>query len=298
MNLQSLKVFLAVLEFGSLSAAARALYISQPAVSARIRELETAMGVRLLDRGPVGAVATSAGQVLARRAREIDQIADGLRTEVRHAQQQEDRRLLVGGTSTLGTYLLPRMLAQFAAEHHPVDVELRVGNSRQVMDWIRGDHIVLGLVAGETSGEGLACERILDEALEIVAPAGHHLAGRTLRPEELAPEWFVLREGGSSTRVQQEATLQRWGITPSNSWTVWGAEATIEVLRNGMGLALVSEHAVARELQAGTLVRLDVDPPAPRRPVTLVTRSSGKLTRVESQFIHFLASTHTWPLDH
>src|SRR5699024_6130665 len=121
-----LKVFLAVLEFGSLSAAARALYISQPAVSARIRELEAAMGVRLLDRGPVGAVATSAGQVLARRAREIGQIADGLRTEVRHAQQQEDRRLLVGGTTTLGTYLLPRMLAQFAGTHQPVDVELRV----------------------------------------------------------------------------------------------------------------------------------------------------------------------------
>lgn len=295
-NMQSLKIFLTVVEQGSLSAAARELYMSQPSVSAHIRQLESSLSARLLDRGPSGAVPTPAGELLAHRAQDVLELLDTLGEDVALAQGQADQRLALGGTSTLGNYLLPRMLARFQEAHSGVRAELRVGNAERVLGWVLDGEVSLALMAGDVVHEALRCEVIFDEALVLVAAPTHRLAGRRVTPEELAGERFILREVGSATRAEQEEAMDTWGLSESPVWTVWGSEAASEAARCGLGLTLISEHVVARDLRSGDLVRVRIDPAPPRRPVTLVTQARGRLTPVEDTFVHLLTNTKSWPV--
>ena len=112
LSIQGLRIFLAVAETGSFSAAARQLYMSQPSVSAHVRNLETSLSARLLDRGPAGATLTPAGEALAKHARTIFEVMDQVDEDVSAAQGIQDRKLSVAGTSTLGSYLLPQILGR------------------------------------------------------------------------------------------------------------------------------------------------------------------------------------------
>lgn len=300
-NMQSLKIFLTVVQTGSLSAAARELYMSQPSVSSHVRQLETSLSAHLLDRGPSGAVPTAAGEVLAKRAAEMLELLDSLDDDVAEAQGRADQRLAVGGTSTLGNYLLPRILARFQEQHsltpgQGVRAELRVGNAEAVTNWVLAGEVSVALMAGEVSHEALVCRTIFDEALVLVAAPTHRLAGRVAAPEDLAVERFIQREVGSATRHQQEEALKSWGLTQAPTWTVWGSEAAGEAVRSGLGLALVSEHVVARDLRSGDLARIRIQPAPARRPVTLVTPAMGRLTPVERSFVHLLTNTKSWPV--
>ncbi|MDR2254537.1 MAG: LysR family transcriptional regulator [Arthrobacter sp.] len=300
-NMQSLKIFLTVVETGSLSAAARELYMSQPSVSAHVRQLETSLSARLLDRGPSGAATTAAGEVLAARARDVLELLDALDDDVAEAQGRADQRLALGGTSTLGNYLLPRVLSRFQESHslvpgRGVRAELRVGNAEQVTAWVLAGEVSVALMAGEVSHEALVCRPIFDEAMVLVSAPTHRLAGRVASPEDLASERFILREVGSATRQQQEEALEAWNLAQAPAWTVWGSEAAGEAVRSGLGLALVSEHVVARDLRSGDLARIRIQPAPARRPVTLVTMALGRLTPVEEQFVHLLTNTTSWPV--
>ncbi|WP_125616942.1 LysR family transcriptional regulator [Specibacter cremeus] len=296
LSIQSLRIFLTVVETGSLSAAARVLYMSQPSVSAHVRSLETSLAAHLLDRGPAGATLTPAGQVLAGHARKILDILEEVDDDVAAAQGQADRKLSVAGTSTLGSYLLPRVLSRFLAENSTIRTELRVGNAEKVADWIINREVSLAICAGKVDHEQLECTEIFDEALILAAGRAHPLAGRALTPADLAGERFLLREIGSSTRADQDEILADWNLTDAASWTIWSAEAARESVRAGLGLALISEHVVAQDLRSGELVRLKMTPAPKRRPVTLVRMADQPLTPVELAFVKLISSIKAWPV--
>ncbi|MGW9415748.1 LysR family transcriptional regulator [Arthrobacter cupressi] len=296
LSIQSLRIFVTVAEAGSISAAARLLYMSQPSVSAHVRSLETSLAAHLLDRGPAGTTLTPAGAVLADHARRILGILEEVDGEVAAAQGQADRKLSVAGTSTLGSYLLPRVLSRFLAENETVRTELRVGNAEKVAEWIINREVSLAICAGQVDHEQLECTEIFDEALILAAGRAHPLAGRSLTPEDLAGQRFLLREIGSSTRLDQDQALADWGLKDSPSWTIWSAEAARESVRAGLGLALISEHVVAQDLRSGELVRLRINPAPRRRPVTLVRMADQPLTPVEQRFVELVSTIKAWPL--
>lgn len=296
LSIQSLRIFLTVVETGSLSAAARVLFMSQPSVSANVRSLETSLSAHLLDRGPAGATLTPAGTVLAGHARKILEILDEVDGDVAKAQGLADQKLSVAGTSTLGSYLLPRVLSRFLAENSEVRTELRVGNAEKVADWIINREVSIAICAGQVEHEQLECTEIFDEALVLAASRAHPLAGINLTPGDLAGERFLQREIGSSTRGDQDAALAEWGLTESPQWTIWSAEAARESVRAGLGLALISEHVIAQDLRSGDLVRLKINPPPRRRPVTLVRMADTALTPVELAFVKLISSIKAWPV--
>lgn len=296
LSTQSLHVFLTVVETGSLSAAARALYMSQPSVSANVRSLETSLAARLLDRGPAGATPTPAGEVLAAHARNVLDILGQVDSDVARAQGLVDQKLSIAGTSTLGSYLLPRVLSRFLNDHRQVRTELRVGNAERVIDWIINREVSIAICAGGVQHEQLESTVIFDEALVVAAHRAHPLAGKTLTPEDLKGQRFLQREIGSSTRLDQDAVLAGWGLSEAPQWTIWSAEAARESVRAGLGLALISEHVIGQDLRSGELVRLKVDPPPGRRPVTLVHRGETPLTSIEQDFVQLLSSIKAWPV--
>ena len=130
----------------------------------------------------------------------------------------------------------------------------------------------------------------------LVGAAGTELAGRELSPQDLAGQRFLMREMGSATRRQQEATLRLWGLQESEKWDLWGPDTLKEAVHAGLGLALLSEHVTLRERSSGMLVALEVKPPPPGREVFLVRRADRSLTPPEELFMALLDGIVSWPL--
>lgn len=196
LNLHRLRIFLQVVDSGGFSAAAAKLYMSQPSVSNQVRQLESSLGADLVDRSGPRVRPTAEGVVLAEHARRIFALADEAVAAIQAVQGLSSGRLSVGGTTTAGTYLLPRLLAEFRSRYPQIECDLFVGNEAQVRSRLLDGELGLAVFAGTPSAEQLAVEEILTDTLLLVAAPSHPLAGRSVTPAALASEHFLLRERG------------------------------------------------------------------------------------------------------
>lgn len=295
-SLNQLEVLVAVVECGGFSGAAKKLYMSQPSVSNHIRNLENSLGVQLVQRTKQGARSTPAGDVVVEHARRIFALLGSLDHAVAGFQGPTAGRLAVAGTTTLGTYLLPRLVAEFSERAPKVRCQIRVGNEDAVEAWVLRGEVALGLGIDRPREEQLTAEPLFEEAMVLVAAADSPLRGRTLRPADLAGQRFLMREMGSATRRQQEATLRAWGLDGTDTWDLWGPDTLKEAVHAGLGIALLSEHMTARERASGLLSELSVDPPPPSRTVSLVRRTDRTLTPPEEAFAEQLRAVASWPV--
>ncbi len=294
-SLTQLEVLVAVVECGGFSGAAKRLYMSQPSVSTHIRNLESSLGVQVVQRTTQGARATPAGEVVVDHARRIFDLLESLEHAAAAHQGQEAGRLVVAGTTTLGTYLLPRLVADFTRRAPNVECQIRVGNEDTVEGWLVRGEVAVGLCIDSPREEQLVAEPLLEEQMVLVASAQSPLVGRHLAPADLSGERFLMREMGSATRRQQEAVLQSWGLSDVARWDLWGPDTLKEAAHAGLGIALLSEHATAREVDSGHLVRLSIEPAPPARTVSLVRRADRALTPPEEAFVGQLRAMRSWP---
>lgn len=293
-SLNQLEVLVAVVEAGGFSGAARNLYMSQPSVSNHVRNLEGSLGVPLVERTTHGARTTPAGDVVVDHARQVFDLLESLEHAVAQFQGLEAGRLVVAGTTTIGTYLLPRLVAEFTERAPNVECQIRVGNEATVEQWLMRGEVALGLCIDQPQ-EPLEAEPLFREKMVLVAAAGSELVGAPRSPADLAAQRFLLREQGSATRRLQEDILRSWGLEAADRWELWGPETLKEAAAEGLGVALLSEHIVRRERDAGLLVALEVDPPLPGRSISLVRRADHALTPPEEAFVAQLRAIRSWP---
>ena len=295
LSLTQLEVLIAVVERGGFSGAAKKLYMSQPSVSNHVRNLESSIGAQLVRRSSLGAQCTPAGEVVVEHARRVFALLDELERRVADLEGMKSGRLIVAGTTTLGTYLLPRLVADFTRGAPNVECQIRVGNEETVENWLLRGEVALGLCIGNPREEQLISETLFEEEMVLVAAGDSPLRDRVLRPADLAGQRFLMREVGSATRRQQDEILRSWGLADADRWNLWGPETLKEAVCAGLGLTLLSGHATARERQHGLLAALSVDPPPPGRTVSLVRRGDRVLTPPEQAFVTLLAGLASWP---
>src|SRR6266508_597090 len=253
LNLHRLWIFMQVVECGGFSAAAQKLYMSQPSVSNQVRQLERSLHATLIDRSGARIRPTAEGDVLMEYARRVFLLADEAVSAIQQVSGLKTGRLVVGGTTTVGTYLLPQLLAGFRREHPGVECDIYVGNAVQVMKHLVDGEIGLAVFAGKPTATQLVMVPILSERLVLVTAPDHPLAGKTVAPAELAEERFLLRERGSSTRDEAEEALDQWDLVTVQRSEMWGPETLKQSVSAGLGVALISEHAVQHELRDGLL---------------------------------------------
>ncbi|MDV3128707.1 LysR substrate-binding domain-containing protein [Mycobacterium sp. 21AC1] len=294
-SLTQLEVLVAVVESGGFSGAAKKLFMSQPSVSNHIRNLESSLGVHLVQRSTQGARTTPAGDVVVDHARKVFELLTSLERQVAGLQGLESGRLVLAGTTTLGTYLLPRLVSEFTEAAPKVECQIRVGNEDTVENWLLRGEVALGLCADTPREEQLLAQPLFEEEMVLVAAAGTPLAGQALRPKDLADQRFLMREMGSATRRQQESALRLWELDSAEQWDLWGPDTLKEAVHAGLGLALLSDHSTARERVSGLLVALSVEPPPPSRTVYLVRRADRVLTPPEQAFVALVDGISAWP---
>jgi DNA-binding transcriptional LysR family regulator len=294
-SLNQLEIFAAVVDCGGFSGAAKRLFMSQSSVSSHVRALENSLGVQLVQRTSRGARATYAGEVVLQHAREVFSVLESLEGQVAQLQGLKTGRLAVAGTTTLGTYLLPQLVADFSARAPGVECQIRVGNEDVVEAWLLQNEVALALCAEEPKDERLSTTPMFEEQLQLIGPADCPLQSRVLSPSDIADRRFIVREVGSATRRQQEAALVAWGLPHVERWEMWGPAPLKESVCAGLGLSLISEHAIIRERASGVLTVLSIEPPPQSRTVSLVTRTGRELTPPERAFVELVGALATWP---
>ena len=285
-NLHRLSILLAVVDSGGFSAAAHQLAISQPSVSSQVRRLERSLSTRLIDRSGPQIRPTAEGEVVAEYARQVLRLTEQTLAAVQKVGEAQAGRLRVGGTTTPGTYQLPWLLARFRDLRPEVQCDIVVGDSARIVKQLLVGELGLAIMSGRPDVPQLYVETILEERLLLVAAPGHPFTG-TVAPAELAGERFLLRESGSQTRELQESALADWGLDIATVG-MRGTETIKQSVAAGLGISLISEHAIAAEVEQGRLAVVEVEPAPPTRPVVVAYRRGRLLSPAEEAFLELV----------
>lgn len=271
-DLASLDLLVSVGELGSISAAAAAHGVTQPAASMRLRALERLLEIPLLERSTRGARLTPAGMATAEWAAAV--LAD-VRTLLAGAdalRAGRGSRLRLAASLTVAEYLLPQWLHLFAAEAPTTRVSLEMGNTTHVADLVARGEVDVGFIEGPRPPGRLRSKELLADELVVVVGPGHPWARRR-RPisgRQLAVVPLVLREPGSGTREVLTDALATMGLEPTSAMELGSTTAIKAAVTSGAGPAVVSALAVRNELRAGLLVAIPCEDLRLRRTIRSV----------------------------
>ncbi len=246
MKFRHLRIFTAVCETMSMTKAARHLYISQPAVSQTITELEEYYDVRLFERMSNKLYLTDAGKQLLPLAQEAMKLQATIETTMRDFRQENSIRL--GATVTIGTYLLPRVVKAIQSIQPQIRVQTVVDNTSAIEERLLNSDLDIGLVEGQITSSQLVTEPFYEDELVIVCAPNHPLAGKDLvRVRDLQNHAFILREEGSGSRLLFSKRMEEKSITYRIVGVLSNTEAILNSAQQGLGLGVVSQIAVAVE---------------------------------------------------
>jgi len=288
-NLNQLRVFSAVASQGSLTAAARALRVSQPAVSKQLSELEATLGLSLVDRLPRGIVLSEAGQALRRHAITIFAAERAAELELAELSGLARGTLSIGASTTIGNYLLPPLLAQFRQRHPKIQLDIEINNTRHVQSEVLEGRLDFGLTEGLVNSNALEAEIIAHDEIVLISNQHSKLPkSGALAVAELPAYPIILREQGSGTRDVVEAALLVQGLVLKPVMSLGGTEALKNAVASGLGLAFVSRLAIEREVAACQLRVVQVRGLEIRRGLQLITLKGKRAGSAAQAFIELL----------
>lgn len=292
-----LSTFLAVAESGGVLPASRRLNLSQPAVSARIQQLEEALGTPLFLRSPRGMTPTPRGHRLLAYARRMAALLAEAAESVEAGDAAPVEPLTLAASTTPAAHVLPGLLARYQQEGNSLaGFMLRVGNTEQVLGWVRDGTVPVAIVEGQPKARGIHLELFRqDELLPVWAPAtlpaavAARIAGMR-RPADLADLPLLWREEGSGTRRVVEVALEKARV-PTHAWSgglqFGGSTDAIKAATlAGLGVAFLPRCAIAAELESGVLRPLPLKTLRIPRAFRWATCGSG-LSGVAAAFRRF-----------
>lgn len=290
MSDRRLQVFHAVARHLSFTKAADALFMTQPAVTFQVRQLEEQFDTRLFDRAQGRIALTPAGQAAFEYAERILALSAELETRMREMGAQAAGPLMIGASKTIAEFLLPRVLAEFKALHPGVVPRLLVENSEKVQERVAERSLDIGFIEGDSRLPSLAADVCCEDELQVVCAPSHALARLpAIAPRSLAEHAYYSREPGSGTREVVDHYLEHAGLGSDSLQVVMEAsspEALKGMVAAGLGFAIMSRVIVTREVRLGELVAI---PLAPRliRNLSVVYPRERIHPRLVSTFIAF-----------
>ncbi len=285
-----LQVFQAVAKHLSFTKAAEALSMTQPAVTFQIRQLEEHFATRLFDRAHGSISLTEAGKIAFDYAERIGALTAELDTRVREMSDQVAGPLLVGASTTIADYLLPRILGEFKSRHRAAVPRLFVANSEAVQNRVAERSLDVGFIEGDSHLPSLTTDCCCEDELQIVCAPAHVLArSKGITAESLIGHAYVSRESGSGTREVIDNYLKKSGVAPDALpaiMEVGSPEALKGLVASGVGFSIMSRITVVKEIRLGELVQVPLSPRLIRQ-FSVVYPKERFLSRLVNAFVEF-----------
>ncbi len=258
MNLETLHTLASIVDHGSLSAAARAKRISQPAVTKQLQRMEAEIGLPLLVRGSRRRLElTPAGERVLAFARETLTRFETLERELALLKETGPGTLSLAASTTPGEHVLPGLLGDFCQAHPNVEVRVTISDTADVTTKLLEDSADVGLIGSVPTRPGLRLEQLAGDEIVLAVPPEHPFAGRvTVAAEELGGQPLILREEGSGTRRSVERALAAAGLdlpADAPAFTLGSTQAVLQAVAQGLGLGFVSARAASRTAADGHL---------------------------------------------
>lgn len=291
MDIESLEMFCLVVEEGSISQAAKKSYLSQPAATRRIHQLEDAYGTLLFERTDRKLIISKAGEVLYPIARAIVKDYQRSKEAIRQLTEDMPIHLKIGASLTIGEYLLPELLGRFKQQYTDIQITLEIGNTPNILENLLNDEIDLALVEGVVDNKDLNIKKFADDELTLVCSANHRWKERDeIDIRELPQERMIWREEHSGTRAIVEAVLEEHGVLDQiESYMELGSTQAIKgAVEANLGISILSEMATARELKQNTLHKINISGVNLKRGLWMVQKSQRFHQAGVEKFIRFL----------
>lgn len=285
-----LQVFYTVAKQLSFTKAAEQLFMTQPAVTFQVKQLEEHFNTRLFERSHGRIALTPAGRIVMGYAERILALSEELDTRVSDLTGAVSGPLLLGASTTIAEYMLPQILGEFKARHPEVQAHMTVGNSETIVNRVADHTIDVGLIESPSYLPSLQNEACCDDELVVICAPGHALAKHpTLKAQESASVPWVRREAGSGTREFTDNYFRECGVAADDLDVIMelgSPEAMKAVVETGIAIAVVSRATIAKELKLGSLVAI---PLAPRliRTLSLVHPKEKFRSRLLTTFVEF-----------
>ena len=291
MTLERLRIFVAVAERDHVTAAARALNLTQSAVSNALAALEAEHQVRLFDRVGRGVALNATGRAFLPEAKAVLARAAAAEAALADLSALRRGRLAVFASQTIASYWLPRRLVDFHTAHPGVELDVQIGNTREVAQAVLNGAAEIGLVEGVVDAPALTQVQVGSDRLAVVVTPDHPWAfAKRLSAGDLIESSWVLREPGSGTRSSLEAALREAGVNPADlpvAMTLPANEAVLAAAEAGAGATALSESVARASVAAGRLVRAPFS--LPERPFRVLRHSDRYRSRAGDAFVQALA---------
>jgi len=295
MDLWQLNIFCKVIELKGFSKAGKAVHLSQPTISSHIKDLENHFECKLIDRLGKETGPTKAGELLYKYARRMLALRDETETGMAEFQGKIKGRLVIGGSTIPGGYILPRLVGEFSTKHPDVTVSLIIGDTEQIIEDTISGTLELGIVGAESPDKRIKQEKLIDDEMQLIVTTGHKWAQKKrINLKMLLKEPFIVREYGSGTLKTINLSLMEKGYRSSelNIIAEMGSTAAvIQAIKSNVGVSILSTIAVAEELKAGTLKSLPIQGLNLKRSFYLTRHRHRSASPLGQAFVKFLKSS-------
>jgi DNA-binding transcriptional LysR family regulator len=285
-----LQVFSTVARLLSFTKAADVLHMTQPAVTFQIRQLEEYFNTRLFDRTHNRITLTVAGELVKSHADLIIAQYGEMDNEVRKLTGDVLGPLVIGASTTIGQYVIPRVLGDYQAKFPEVTMRLYVTNTLGVIHMVENNEIDIGIVEGPINNKNLVTEICWQDELLLVTPPDHALAGpEPVRPDQIMQYPFISREEGSGTRqvISEYLTENKLSFSDMILAMEFGSSESIKsAVAAGLGISILSIATLDKELSLGLLEKTSLTPSL-IRPFTIVYQKQKFRIRAMEEFLIF-----------
>lgn len=284
MGIRHLRIFACVCSEGSMSGAAKKLFMAQPSVSQAIMELEKHYGVVLFERLGRRLYITAAGKKLLDYAHHIINLHEQLEREMRDLSSSGDIR--IGASMTVGSCILVDLVKRFKHTSPGSNVESVVDNTSAIEEMLLLDQVDIGVVEGAVHSADLTVKPFMDDELVLICSSGHPWAAKgAVSPSELEEAEFIVREQGSGTRELFESVMAAKGVKWRRAGVYNNAETIKKAVEAGLGVSVISKMAVEAELESGELAAVQIRGMRFKRKFSIVNHKNKYISEVMKIFM-------------
>lgn len=294
-----LKVFYTVANRLSFTKASNELFITQPAVSKHIQELEEYYKIKLFNRNSSKITLTVAGEVLLKHTKNIFEVYRDIDFDMSTLISQRSGLLRIGASTTISQYIIPPLLARFHQKLQNIKVSLLNGNTEQIENALLQQEIEIGIVEGQSKNKSIKYTEFLKDELVLVCKSSNPLVNLNEVTQEALKEMrFLMREQGSGTLEVIEFALKPFNIKVSEiqiEMQLGSTESIKSYLMNSDCVAFISIHAIQKELQNNELAILDITDLTIERFFYIITLQ-GKTDSLSDLFIQNISNYYNLKL--